>query len=917
VAVVAAPELLGRGEEVARTEAFLDGVPAGPRALTIRGEAGIGKTALWRAGLAAAEARGLTVLATRCLEAELPLAFVGLADLAEHALADAGGELTDAQREALAAAAGLAAPTRAAGDPIVLPRAFLALLRALARVGPVLVAVDDVQWLDPPTARVLSFAIRRLREEPVGLLVTWRGDEPDPLALARTLEERGVEEVWLGGLSLGALAKLVRSRLDARVPRPVLARVHAATDGNPLFALEFARSLAERAPGLAPLPIPDSLQELVRARVRGYPKRTRPLLAVVAAAERPTVSLLTTIDRDAPRLLDAAVDAGALAVGSDGGVRFTHPLLAAAVYAALAPSRRRAVHAAIAGVAGDLEERARHRALAAAGPDADVASLLAEAAERAAARGAPDAAAELAQEAVRLTPSADRVAWEERMLRVADYLANARELVAAGAWVNELLASNVVGERRARALLVRYYTEADVDARRRTIVEALHHAGDDPRLRARILLIASLDQLHRENVAASESLAREALAEAEQSGDQALVATALAAVAARAAIAGGPEPELLERSIALADLHGTLPRTPPPRLILAEHYLDVEGDLVRARRLLEAELDVLTPRGREFEAMRLLEDLSFLEVLAGNWVGAECYLDELWELSAEDGFRKAHLWPAKARLAALKGQVEEARNAAEAGVAWAEARWPAAARESRWAVGLLELSLGDPARAWDLLAGAAERVELAWALLAVPDAVEALIDLGRPDEAEPIITAFEARWSGQRWGAAAALRCRALLLLARGEAAAAAETAEQAAARFAAGGVPFDRARALLIAGEALRRRGERRRAAEKLQEARTVFAGLGAALWLERAEREMRRASPRPRRDRELTAAERQVAALVAAGKKNREVAAQLFTTVATVEAHLTRIYRKLGVRSRTELARGVAAGTLSLADE
>ncbi len=188
----------------------------------------------------------------------------------------------------------------------------------------------------------------------------------------------------------------------------------------------------------------------------------------------------------------------------------------------------------------------------------------------------------------------------------------------------------------------------------------------------------------------------------------------------------------------------------------------------------------------------------------------------------------------------------------------------------------------------------------------------------RLEEAEEILPELvEEAKAGHRWAGSAALRCRALLLLARGEADAAVGAAEESAHGFEAAGFPLDRARARLVAGEALRRLGERRRAAEKLQAARAVFDELGASLWVERAEKEQRRARPRPRRDGELTSAERRVAALAAAGKTNREVAAQLFTTVATVEAHLTRIYRKVDVRSRTELAGRVAEGTLSLAED
>ena len=180
-----------------------------------------------------------------------------------------------------------------------------------------------------------------------------------------------------------------------------------------MFALEFARSLAESdRPQLGPMQIPPSLHDLVRTRVDRYPRDVRRLLAIVAAAERPTMSLLAMVDTDSAALLERAVDAGAVTIGDDGIVRFTHPLLASAVYAEVAPSQRRSVHTQLAHVATDVEERGRHLALASVEPDAAVATVLGEAAARAFARGAADAAAELAQEAVRRTPAS-------RLLRIA------------------------------------------------------------------------------------------------------------------------------------------------------------------------------------------------------------------------------------------------------------------------------------------------------------------------------------------------------------------------------------------------------------------------------------------------------------------------------------------------------------------
>src|SRR3954454_13690421 len=395
VPVAADVGVVGRESELARMRSFVAALPGGPRALAVCGEPGIGKTSLWRACVEAAEASGCHVLSARCAEAELPLAFVGLSDLFAEGLPTAADELTEHERAALATALGLMPPGRRQLDPIVLPRAFLGLLRVLARDAPVLVAIDDVQWLDSSSAGLVAFAARRLREEAIGLLVTRRADARDPLELDRAFQENRLEELHPAPLSLGALARLIRLRFDLHIPRPTLARVRAASGGNPMFALEFARSLDRDRPQLGPIAIPASLKELVRARVERCPDDVRRLLSLVAAAERPTMSLLEAVDPASPDLIVAAVGLEVVTVGDGELVRFTHPLLGSAVYGGLPPPVRRSLHAKLAQVSEDLEERARHRALAANEPDGSVAALLDAAAARAAARGAPEAAAEL------------------------------------------------------------------------------------------------------------------------------------------------------------------------------------------------------------------------------------------------------------------------------------------------------------------------------------------------------------------------------------------------------------------------------------------------------------------------------------------------------------------------------------------
>ena len=323
VAVVADRELLGREDELTRLNELVSLLPEGPRAVTLRGQPGIGKTTVWRAGLALSQ-ETCTLLSARCVEAELPLALVGLTDLAGDAFGDVAGELADHERAELAATLGLSAPDGSGRDALALPLAFLALLRVLARDEPVLIAVDDVQWLDPSSARILSFAARRLGDLPIGILVTQRGDGPDPLDLRNALDAN-FEELQLGPLTRGAIAHLVRSRSDVPLPRPVLSRVYEASGGNPMFALEFARSLDRDRPQLGPIAIPSSLLDLVRARVERYPEDVRRVIAIVAAAERITKPQLAAIDPGAPESLAAAVGLEAVMIEDDGLIRFTHP----------------------------------------------------------------------------------------------------------------------------------------------------------------------------------------------------------------------------------------------------------------------------------------------------------------------------------------------------------------------------------------------------------------------------------------------------------------------------------------------------------------------------------------------------------------------------------------------------------------
>jgi DNA-binding CsgD family transcriptional regulator len=914
-------ELIGRERELATLARFVEGLERGPGALLLRGEPGIGKTVLWRAGIRAAEESEASVLVARCAQTELPLAFGGLCDLLDGAPSEVVESLPEPQRHALAVVDGREAAAENASQHLVLPRAFLGLLRGLAARGPIVLAIDDVQWLDPASRRLIAYACARFGDAPIGVLATHRG-AGDPLELRRALDDAAVDVV-VASLTARQIHSLVRTRLDVRLPRAWIERVHAASGGNPMFALEFAQVAS--AP-CGPLSLPQSLAALVSYRLEALSADVLALLAATAAAERPTVAVLQAVSGKAAALLDEAAAADALTVRADGVVEFTHPLLGEAAYAAVSPATRQDLHRRLARSSTDPEERARHVALSTFEPDDDAAHLLDDAAARAILRGAPEAAAMLERHALRLTPPSDAVGRDERAIAMCTYLVASGQMEAARTTIDELLSGGLTGAPRARTLLLAGHVGTSLPEAHRLAEEALEHVGDDAALRARVLMALGENPAFLRDPAAAQELIQTALELAEGVGDPGLIAAALTGKAFWAEVSGRPERPLLERAIDVLGDGLPLEGFVSPTNFLGQCKLE-DGDLAAARELLEADLAATRRRGEDMPTQRTLGSLFDLEYAAGNWDVAEDYLAEHADIAFDDDDRFAIgiVFCRQAMLAAGRGQTEAARRHAADAIAAADAvGLPSFAALSRGALGFLALSLDEPAEAWEALRfldtpGIADGTELIQGgIPMMPDAVEAAVALGRLEEAARLLARLEdgSRGRPHRWAPAAIARSRALLLNATGDPSGALAEADDASTAFAIAGFPLDRGRALLVAGDALRRLGERRRAAERLEAAKEIFSELDAVHWVARAEKELRRARPRPRRDDDLTAAESRVAALVAAGHTNREAAAQLFTTVKTVEIHLTRIYRKLGLRSRTELARLVADGTLRLPD-
>jgi predicted ATPase len=316
-------ELVGRERELALVAGLLERTRQAPAGLVLVGEAGIGKTILWQQALKMAHDHGYQVLACRGVEAEARLSFAALGDLLADVLPAVIDVLTPPRRRALEVALLIADPGSRLPDVRAVALAFLDGLRALARSGPIVLAVDDIQWLDQASGGLLAFALRRLRDEPMGLLATFRlASDGDQASVPTGLEQlRFVEQARLGPLNLSATYQLLKARLGLSLTRPQLVRLHEATRGNPLFALEVARELQRSGrrgtPG-QPLPVTADIRELLGRRLARLSARTREVLLAAAAAARPSRRLLAAVLDDPGRVrlaLEEADGAGIFDLG--------------------------------------------------------------------------------------------------------------------------------------------------------------------------------------------------------------------------------------------------------------------------------------------------------------------------------------------------------------------------------------------------------------------------------------------------------------------------------------------------------------------------------------------------------------------------------------------------------------------------
>ncbi len=917
-------DLVGRGVELAATERFLAAPlsPPGPRALVLSGTAGIGKSILWETALATATSGGIAVMRAAPAAAESDLAYAGLTDLLRCVPPGVLEGLPDPQRRALLVAT-LEEPTGdGALDRRTVAAGLLGVLRRLSERGPLIVAIDDVQWLDAASSGALEFAVRRFEDDDVRLFLAVRGesDASAPLALERAMPPDRLDRVALGPLSVAALFQLLRARLGHAFARPTLLRIAEWSGANPLFALEIGRAILASGGALeagVPPPVPRELAEAVAAHMRSLSVDERRTLLVVACAAHPSRSVVAEACRRLRWRMRWPDDPTLIRV-SASTLRLGHPLIAAQVIAIAPDEERRSAHRALAALAEGSEERARHLALGATGPDEAVGAALEGAASEAAARGAPEIAIELADLASTLTPPGEPERLLRRRRALGELLLRAGETRRARDVLDAAVEAGPPGMERAltRTALAALVAQDEGPAAAAELCRAaLAEVGPDPIARARVELTWSRVSPDARDGLGHARSALKLLPDAEVE----LRAQALAAVVSGISTLGEPVPaELLEEAVRLEGA------APPARLLdgaaAKSAWLRLmDDDLDRAHR----EYDVLRERadqlGDESSLARILVELAQTDLRAGRWDEVTEHAEEAIRVADRAGREHDRVMAViqLGAIAAARGVRSDAeRYFGEAGRYADRAGDAFIGAIVAGNLGALALAEADPAAAERCFADAEARLaEAGLADTALgrfqADRLEALVEMGEIARAALLASELEtrARRNGRRRPLAFVARGRGFVAAAQGDLDAALVAFSESVEGLEALGMRFEAARSLLARGIAHRRRREKRLGHDDLARALETFDALGAIAWAERTRRELGRVGLRPSAPAELTETERTVAALAADGRTNREIANLAFMSPRTVEGVLARVYPKLGISSRAELGRALVS--------
>ena len=896
--------LIGRESERRAIERLVAGARIGQSGvLVITGEAGVGKTALLDYGAECATSMGLLRAAGSEPEREIP--FGALDQVLRPALGHLD-EIPAPQAQALSAA--LALRPGATGDRFAIGAATLSLLCRFAEDRPVAILLDDLQLFDRPSADALAFVARRLVADPIVLLATARSS--DPVAAADQLPQ-----LPLSGIDLAAATELVSRHSPAAVPPELLIRLHQATEGNPLALIELAGAAdrLEHTSPAAQLPVPATLVDAFASRARSLGEAGRLALTVTAV-----VGNDLRVIANACLILGVGIDALGEAEGAglvrivDGHVEFRHPLVRAAVYGDGPPERRRSIHRAVSEALGpgEPDRQAWHLAEATLGPDARVAKLLAEAAMRAHDRSAHDVASAAFERAARLSPDVERHAVFCLAAAESAWFAGTGPRAAALlAEVGDLIAPKV----RLRALELRGAIAARTGSltESRDILQAA--ARESPDADSRVVLLG--DAVHACFYLGDTATAVTLAVEIENLLGQVTTRRArgfglMAAGAARILANRGGAGQIRVAATLLADSSLREDQRRLPWLMTAPLFLrdSDSGDELR-RTVREARAEA---------AMGMLPHLLFYvardEATTNQWVRAEATYDEAIRLARETG-QNTELAMCLAGLAWLQARLG---READCRALVAEALPICHARDihigrvwSLFALGELELGLGDARTALAHL----EEVDTLLGTLALtdpdlspaPELTDLLARLGRRDDAWRVARGFRsaAVTKGQPWAMGRAERTIGIL----SEDADLDEHFEAALGFHAKTLDVFETARTRLAYGAGLRRARRRTEARPQLRAALATFEELRAVRWADLAAIELAATGEAIRRrepsdTHTLTPQELQVSLLLAEGRTTREVAAALFLSPKTVEYHLRKVYTKLGIRSRAELA-------------
>src|ERR671924_1363824 len=908
--------LFGRERESARIDEVLDAAREGRSgALVVRGEAGIGKSALLNAAVERAD--GLRVLRARGVESEVDIAFSGLHELLRPVLSSVDA-LPDSQSAALRAA--LALGDDAVAERLAVFGGALSLLAAVAEEQPLLCVIDDAHWLDEASAAAITFVARRLDADGIAMLFGVR--EPE----IRTFTAPGIPELRLGALDRAAARQLLATRLPAVAGSLVAEQLIEISLGNPLALIELPAGLtASQLAGQGPLGEPARVGTAVEhgflRRLAQLPSSTRRALLVVAASDvaelRALSRALAIVGLDS-QSLKPAEEAGLVTLASS--VDFCHPLARSAIYGAADESERSEAHGALAvaaEAAGESDRRAWHLAASTRVPDERIASALIEAAKSARSRGGVWSEARALERAARLTP--DRRQRASRLLRAGVATRRAGRLERADMLLQEAAETGLDTRDRAyaqeRRAFIMHEQGKMADALELMLGGAEEVEGEDPRAAATLLTNAATVLQHQLDIPGAAALAERAWRLA---GEEAIDDAKLCHIVSFQRVLSGRAPELMKLAWRTAEL---VESDFEGRVVVADaaSTLLYAGEHAPARRLLERAVAANRDAGALGNLGYTLHIYAQVDWYDGRLQRAYGHALEAVQIVEELGAPQT-LDDCLSRLAMFEavagrggGNRSHAQRALDSALQLGDRKNEVRARS---ALGMLALVIGDAEAAAAQLAPAVAALEAGGVgnpnqFRIHPDLVEAYARLGRPDAAKAVVASLErqARATGISWSLGAAMRCRALVA----DADAAAEARFQEALRFHESAGAFERARTELCFGEQLRRRGRRHDSRMHLGAALEAFEASGATPWAERARRELRASGLTPRRRQpaardQLTPQELQIALLVAEGKTNRDVAATLFITPKTVEFHLTRVYRKLEIHSRAELVRRMA---------